>query len=197
MRIIILSIFLLLSSTGLPYSLQAQTNQLRIRMMALTYYEISKAYGDSEQDTQKLIKKIENFLDLYENDIPNSKEDNKMRKKAHKMLEILRSPTKQRQAVNINQINEYPELKGGMSFLQKQIRYPAKARMNNIEGTIRVRFHITKKGDVENVKTLNSLGYGLDEEAIRVAKLAKFKPGKIDGKPVRVKFTIPLQFNIK
>ena len=83
-------------------------------------------------------------------------------------------------------------------FLGKNVRYPARALEAEVSGTVIVNFLVTSKGQVRNVKTIGKkLGYGLEEEAIRVIKtMPRWKPGKNNGKAVDVVMDIPINFSI-
>lgn len=95
-----------------------------------------------------------------------------------------------------------PKYPGGMANFYKLIgdnlRYPEFAKKNNIEGTVLVAFVIEKNGTLSNVEVQRGLGYGIDEEAVRVLKLSqKWNPGTQNGKTVRVKYNIPIKFTNK
>lgn len=96
-----------------------------------------------------------------------------------------------------------PEYPGGtpalMSHICSNIKYPAKAMGNKVEGTVVVQFVVDKEGKVTNVKVTRSLSPECDAEALRVVKtLKKFKPGRMkDGRIVPVYFTVPIRFAIK
>ncbi|WP_379087539.1 TonB family protein [Pedobacter sp. UC225_65] len=79
-------------------------------------------------------------------------------------------------------------------FLDKKIKYPIAALDNDIQGTVTVNFIVEKDGSLSNLKTDRKLGFGLDEEAIRVLKLSKWLPAVQDGKTVRVNYSIPIKF---
>lgn len=93
---------------------------------------------------------------------------------------------------------EMPVIQGGLASVQKQIRYPQQALEHKIEGTVEVSFTVNKRGEVLNARVTKGLGYGIDEEAVRVMKLAKFKPASQSpgGDPVCVEFELPLNFII-
>lgn len=99
-------------------------------------------------------------------------------------------------------VEEVPEYPGGdqalISFLKKNIIYPKKEFRRNITGKVIVRFIVYEDGAVRNVSVSRSSGnQALDDEAVRVVKLLPaFKPGKQQGKPVRVFFNLPISFNI-
>ncbi len=94
-------------------------------------------------------------------------------------------------------VEEMPKLIGGIESLQSQIKYPQKAMLAGIDGLVIIQFIVNEKGEVENPKVIRSVGAGCDEEAIRVVNLARFKPGKQRGQPVRVQFSVPVFFKLK
>ncbi|MDW3193725.1 MAG: TonB family protein [Cytophagales bacterium] len=98
-------------------------------------------------------------------------------------------------------VEEEPEYEEGMPAFYKQvasnIKYPKEARKNNIEGIVNVQFIVEKDGTLSEVKAIDGIGYGCDEEAVRVVKsVNKFNPGKQRGKSVRVRMVMPIQFKI-
>ncbi len=98
-------------------------------------------------------------------------------------------------------VEEMPEFPGGQnamySFLSKNLVYPKKAIENDISGKVYVQFVVRKDGALDNIKISKGLGYGCDEEVIRVLKLMpKWKPGKSNGKPVATQFTLPVAFTL-
>ena len=98
-------------------------------------------------------------------------------------------------------VENMPEFPGGdlglMKFIQKNVKYPAIAKEYNITGKVYVSFIVDKGGSVTNVKIVRGVDKNLDAEALRVVSaLPKYKPGKQRGKPVRVMFTIPINFTL-
>ena len=89
-----------------------------------------------------------------------------------------------------------PELVGGMEALQKKIRYPLQAKSLGVQGVVYVQSIINEKGKIIKPKVVKKLGAGCDEEAVRVLKKSKFKPGYDKGKPVKVRFTLPIFFRL-
>ncbi|MBK8567346.1 MAG: TonB family protein [Saprospiraceae bacterium] len=89
--------------------------------------------------------------------------------------------------------------KGIHSLLSNQIQYPEEAKRRGIEGKIVVSFVVEKDGSITDVKALNKIGGGCEDEAIRlVKKLPKFTPGKnAKGNPIRVQYTQPVTFKIE
>lgn len=93
-------------------------------------------------------------------------------------------------------VEQKPELIGGLDSLQSLIKYPEMARKAGIEGRVHLQFIINKKGEVENPTVIRGIGGGCDKEALRVIKKAKFKPGRQRGRPVRVRYSMPIVFKL-
>ncbi len=119
-------------------------------------------------------------------------------------------PTKVEAAVEVEKkeeeiftvVEQQPEFPGGMAalgqFLSKNIRYPAAAQRANVSGRVFVSFVVNTDGSIQDVQTLKGLGFGTDEEAVRVVKsMPKWRSGKQSGRPVRVKFSLPINFTLE
>lgn len=97
-----------------------------------------------------------------------------------------------------------PEFQGGMmqlvQLMSNIIEYPSIALKNNTEGTVIIRFFVEPDGTMTNPVVIQSVSKEIDAEAVRafsaVALAYKWKPGYIDGTPVRMAFTSPLSFKI-
>jgi periplasmic protein TonB len=101
--------------------------------------------------------------------------------------------------INVGKMPEYP---GGeealFKFLSQNISYPLDARDSGAQGTVYLSFIVEKDGSVSNVKVLRGIGFGCDEEAVRVISLMpKWSPGMQRTKPVRVSFNMPIAFKLK
>ena len=96
-----------------------------------------------------------------------------------------------------------PEFPGGQQALFKylgdNVKYPVIAQENGIQGRVICQFVVNKDGSIVDIEVVRSGGDpSLDKEAIRVIKsMPKWKPGKQRGKPVRVKFTLPVNFKLQ
>jgi protein TonB len=90
-----------------------------------------------------------------------------------------------------------PELIGGIQGLQKRVKYPEIAKKAGVEGTVFLQFVVDEKGNVVDPAVVKGIGAGCDEAALEAIKTAKFKPGKQRGKPVKVKFSLPVRFRLK
>jgi len=94
-----------------------------------------------------------------------------------------------------------PEPAGGMkelmSYLGKNIKYPIDAQENNIQGTVVLRFVVDKDGSIKDVTIFRPLYSSCDKEAARVVKsMPKWIPGRQNGNPVAVYFTLPVKFKL-
>lgn len=103
-----------------------------------------------------------------------------------------------------NMTDEQPEFYGGMNvmmtYLSDNIKYPESAMKANIEGKVLVQFVVTKEGEIEEVKSARfpTNGEALRDEAVRVvSNMPKWKPGKVNGKNVKVNFALPVMFKLK
>jgi len=98
-------------------------------------------------------------------------------------------------------VEQMPEFPGGdearLRFLNNNSRYPTMARESGIQGTVYVTFVVSKTGQISGVKVLRGIGGGCDEEAIRLVRaMPAWIPGRQNGKPVPVQFSLPVRFNL-
>ena len=99
-------------------------------------------------------------------------------------------------------VEQMPSFPGGpaalMKYLSENMRYPAGAEENCIQGRVTVQFVVEKDGSVTDVKTMKSVDPALDREAERVVKsMPKWIPGKQNGSAVRVKYFVPVVFRLQ
>jgi protein TonB len=99
-------------------------------------------------------------------------------------------------------VEEMPEFPGGMGecmkFLGKNIKYPTISQENGVQGKVIVQFVVNKDGTVVDPVVVRSVDPYLDKEALRVINsMPKWKPGKQRGKPVRVRYTVPVTFRLQ
>jgi TonB family protein len=98
-------------------------------------------------------------------------------------------------------VEDQPEPIGGMKafyeYVAENVQYPAEAKEKGVEGKVFVEFVVTEDGSLEQVRTLKGIGAGCDAEAERVVRNAeKWKPGREDGKPVKVRMILPITFKM-
>ena len=99
-------------------------------------------------------------------------------------------------------VDEMPQFPGGhnalLEFLTKNIKYPKSAEKEGIQGRVIVTFVVDKDGTINNQKVVKSVHPALDAEALRiVGSMPKWVPGKQNGQPVAVKYTVPLTFRLQ
>jgi protein TonB len=96
-------------------------------------------------------------------------------------------------------LDKFPEFPGGTEAVRKYIeltvKYPIQAQKQKIHGRVIISFDVNKLGEVDNIKVENSINPLLDAEAVKaVQSMPRWKPGMRHGKPVIVKFVIPVNF---
>lgn len=96
-------------------------------------------------------------------------------------------------------VQQMPEFPGDiMKYLGEHIHYPEAARENAIEGRVTVKFVVNEDGSVSDIQVLRGIGGGCDEEAKRVvAGMPKWKPGKQNGRAVKVYYNLPIFFKLQ
>lgn len=82
------------------------------------------------------------------------------------------------------------------NFFARNIQYPADASDNGVEGTVNINFSVDENGKIYTPKVISSkIGYGLEDEALAAfKKMPKWTPGKIKGKNVKTRYTLPVKF---
>lgn len=99
-------------------------------------------------------------------------------------------------------VDTAPEFEGGLNalrrFVANNVKYPSRASGDGISGTVHVKFVVDEKGKVCNLTLQNNVGYGLDEEALRVVGLIPDfkKPALVKGVPVKVYYQLPIKFKL-
>ncbi len=106
------------------------------------------------------------------------------------------------ETLNMASVQQKPMFPDGdaalFKYLSENIKYPAIAKENGIMGKVIVSFVVAKTGNIENVEVIRGIGGGCDQEAVRVVKgMPNWSPGKNNGKPVKVKYTLPVSFKLE
>lgn len=96
-------------------------------------------------------------------------------------------------------VEQQPEFPGGveamMRFIRDNIKYPTIAAESGIKGRVHLKFVVTKTGEIGDVQVIRGIDPNLDKEAVRVIQsMPKWIPGKQNGKPVNVYFSLPVNF---
>jgi len=84
-----------------------------------------------------------------------------------------------------------------VKFIRDNLRYPKEAKDNGIQGVVKLQFDVDYKGKVHHVKVISGLGYGCDEEAIRITELLKYKVPKTYKLKVGFKKKLNIHFKLK
>lgn len=129
---------------------------------------------------------------------------NPVRAKAVPMdLKIQAAPQDTTTALPFDQIEIKPEFNGGdatgfSKWVYENLQYPKSAYEADIQGRIVIQFTVEKDGKVSNVKLLRGVHPDLDAEAVRVISSSPdWKPGYVNGEPVRVRYLFPLIFKLE
>lgn len=101
-------------------------------------------------------------------------------------------------------VEQMPSYKGGEAamkkFIQKNVKYPKAEKEAGISGTCYITFVVEKDGSLSSIRVLRGVpgGPGCDKEAVRViSRMKKWKPGKQNGKFVRVQFNLPIKYSFR
>jgi len=115
---------------------------------------------------------------------------------------VAQTPQKEEEAPIYSVVEQQAQFPGGeaalLAYVAKNIKYPAIAVEQEIQGTVQLRFVVEANGSIGDVQVIKSLESHCDKEAIRVVKsLPRFIPGKQQGRPVRVWFNLPVRYSIQ
>ena len=99
-------------------------------------------------------------------------------------------------------VEKMPSFPGGdaalFKYLSDNVKYPVIAQENGVQGRVICQFVVNRDGSIVDVEVVRSVDPSLDKEAIRVIKsMPKWSPGQQRGKPVRVKYTLPVNFRLQ
>lgn len=159
---------------------------------------IKKDEEVSEQDEMKSQEEISNtkgiisIADVKGNDEKNGKDIADVKAD---VIQVVEEPT-------YDVVEQMPSFPGGegelLTYIAKNLKYPVIAQENGIQGTVIVRFVVSKTGEVDKVEVLRSLDPACDKEAKRVvANLPRWIPGKQNGANVSVYYTLPIRFKLE
>lgn len=158
-------------------------------------------FGKDGKYSLKVLFKLDGLESEFRNSTAKSAEDYQELQSISIMAYAPKEETVDKSVYNFTSINKPPTYPGGMTkfyeFLSKSIIYPSLAADNEIQGNVFISFVVEKDGSLTEVKVDRKLGFGTDEEAVRVLKLSKkWNPGIQNGKVVRVKYNIPIKFSM-
>lgn len=111
-------------------------------------------------------------------------------------------PVQEEQVYDMAMVEQQPEFPGGQAAMYKwlgdHIVYPAQASEEGVQGRVVVSFEVSKTGSIENVKIARGRHPALDKEALRLVRsMPKWQPGRNNGQPVKVSYTLPITFRLQ
>lgn len=154
--------------------------------------EVNEADEMKSQDELTNTKGIISIADVKGNDDINGKD----------IADVKADVTQVVEDVPLEVVEQMPTFPGGeselLSYIGKNLKYPVIAQENGIQGTVIVRFVVSKTGDVDKVEVLRSLDAACDREAMRVVRsLPRWIPGKQNGANVSVYYTLPIKYKLE
>lgn len=160
-----------------------------------------------EDDKIEEDKQVKNQEDVLENEAAVGAVDitegtNDLNKIAIKEEVIAAPKVEDEQPVSIAMVEQKPEFPGGEAAMYKwlsdNIVYPSAASEEGISGRVVVEFVVGKDGSITNVRVVRPRHPALDKEALRVVKaMPKWMPGRNNGQPVKVTYTLPVTFRLQ
>lgn len=160
-----------------------------------------------EDDKLEEDKQVKNQEDVLENEAAVGSVDitegtNDLNKIAIKEEVIAAPKVEEEQPVSIAMVEQKPEFPGGEAamykWLSENIVYPSAASEEGVQGRVVVEFVVGKDGSISNVRIVRPRHPALDKEALRVVKaMPKWMPGRNNGQPVKVTYTLPVTFKLQ
>ena len=173
-----------------------------VKVTELAIVEDEKVKKEDEIKTQDELKETETAFGQKDNE--KGTEDRNVTRTLKEEV-VVEKPVEKPKEVKeeiFKSVEQMPQFPGGdaalMKYLSSHINYPPMAAENNVQGKVILQFVVEKDGRVGEVKVARSVDKDLDKEAIRVVKsLPKFTPGRQNGQPVRVWYTLPVTFKLQ
>ncbi len=160
-----------------------------------------------EDDKIEEDKQVKNQEDVLENEAAVGAVDitegtNDLNKVIIQEQVIAAPKVEDEQPVSIAMVEQKPEFPGGEAAMYKwlgdNIVYPSAASEEGVQGRVVVEFVVGKDGSISNVKVVRPRHPALDKEALRVVKaMPKWLPGRNNGQPVKVTYTLPVTFKLQ
>lgn len=149
---------------------------------------------------EEVLKIVENDANVQESTIQATDDTKQAIEVKYTPVEVVEEEPEEEQIFQV--VEEQPEFPGGqielMKFLQKNIKYPTISQENGVQGRVIVQFVVNRDGSIVDTQVMRGVDPYLDKEALRVVSaMPKWKPGKQRGKPVRTRFTLPVQFRLQ
>lgn len=172
-----------------------------VKVTELRIVEDEKVKKEDEIKTQDELKETETAFGQKDND-KGTEDRNVTRTLKEEVVVEKKTPVEEKKEEIFKSVEQMPTFPGGdqalMKYLSSHINYPAMAQENGVQGRVVVQFVVTKTGKVGEVKVVRSVDKDLDREAVRVCKsLPNFVPGRQNGQPVNVWYTLPVTFKLQ
>lgn len=173
-----------------------------VKVTELRIVEDEKVKSEDEIKSQDELKQTETAFGQKDNDKGTDDRNVTRELKTEVVVEEKKPVVVEKKEEVFRSVEQMPTFPGGtaalMKYLSTHIQYPTMAQENNIQGKVTVQFVVTKTGEIGEVKVVRSVDKDLDREAVRVCKsLPKFVPGRQNGQPVAVWYTLPVQFKLQ
>ena len=150
----------------------------------------------------EVLNVVEDDVDLEQQDIVTSEDNQKAAQtQTYVAPKVVEEEEESSQPI-FTVVETMPQFPGGdaalLQFLAKSIKYPVIAQENGIQGRVICAFVVNRDGSIVDAEVLRGVDPSLDKEALRVINTKpKWSPGKQRGKPVRVKYTVPITFRLQ
>ena len=173
-----------------------------VKVTELQIVEDDKVKKEDEIKTQDELKETETAFGQKDNEKGTEDRNVTRTLKEEVVVEKKEEKPVEKKEEIFKSVEQMPQFPGGeqalMKYLSSHINYPPMAAENNVQGKVIVQFVVDKTGKVGEVKVVRSVDKDLDKEAVRVCKsLPKFTPGRQNGQPVSVWYTLPVQFKLQ
>lgn len=172
-----------------------------VKVTELAIVEDEKVKKEDEIKNQDELKETDTAFGQKDND-KGTEDRNVTKTLKDEVVVEKKTEVKQEKEEVFRSVEQMPTFPGGdaalMKYLSSHIQYPTIAAENNVQGKVVVQFVVTKTGKVGEVRVVRSVDRDLDKEAVRVCKsLPDFIPGRQNGQPVAVWYTLPVQFKLE
>lgn len=151
----------------------------------------------------EVLNVVEDDVELEQQEIISSEDDASAAQQETFVAPVVEEEKEEESAQQIfTVVEKQPEFPGGTAelfkYLSKAIKYPVIAQENGIQGRVVCSFVVNRDGSIVDIQVMRGVDPSLDKEAIRViSEMPKWKPGEQRGKPVRVRFILPVQFRLQ
>lgn len=151
----------------------------------------------------EVLNVVEDDVELEQQEIISSEDDASAAQQETFVAPVVEEEEEEESAQQIfTVVEKQPEFPGGTAelfkYLSKAIKYPVIAQENGIQGRVVCSFVVNRDGSIVDIQVMRGVDPSLDKEAVRViSEMPKWKPGEQRGKPVRVRFILPVQFRLQ